>query len=139
MITFIGIAKDAGLDFGSDFNAVRFRNYLREHQGKTFRITEVIPTRSINQNRLYWLYLEEIERETGNSANDLHELFRRTLLTPKFITVLGKEIKIPRSTTELTKTTFAEYMEKICAETGVEIPDAETYKEVRDAAPLLSK
>lgn len=135
---FLGIIKDGGLDFGSEYNQIRFRQYLKDNPGKKLEIHLREPVRSLQQNRLYWLYLEEIERETGNSANDLHEYFKRTHLPPEFITVLGKEIKIPASTTALTKMKFCDYMEKILAECGVEMPDAEKYNEWKNSAPLVT-
>lgn len=136
MITFLFTTRaDGGLDFGSEYNAARFRQWAKENPGKKMKIEQIITKRSINQNRFYWLYLEQIEMETGNTANDLHEYLKRVLLTPKFITVLGKEIKIPKSTAELNKIEFGEYMEKINALTGVEIPDNEAYKEWLDSAP----
>lgn len=110
-------------DFGSDYNEARFREFLKGNEGKKFEIHRKERKRTISQNAYYWVYLELIEGQTGNAANDLHELFRRTLLPPKFITVMGKEIKIPRSTTELNKVEFAEYLEKICAETKVPLLD----------------
>lgn len=123
------------MDFGSGFNESRFADCLKENEGKLFRIEKEISTRSLSQNKLYWLYLGVIEQETGNIANDLHELFRRTLLPPKFIKVMGKEIKIPMSTTELNKTDFGEYLDKIAAETNVPIPDTEAFAKWRDSAP----
>lgn len=137
MSTFlVKIDKDGGLDFGSEYNLARFRQFCRENKGKTLRIEEEISTRTLSQNNLYWFYLEIIERETGNNKNDLHEYFKRKHLSPKFIKVLGKEIKIPRSTTELKKHEFSDYLEKICAETGVEIPDTESYRNFMENAPL---
>lgn len=82
-------------------------------------------TRSLSQNRYYWLYLNVIETETGNSANDLHELFKRLFLPPTNKTILNTDIRLPASTTDLSKHDFSEYMEKICAMTGVPIPDPE--------------
>lgn len=79
----------------AELSEIRFREHLKNHEGKTYEIFLRESKRSLPQNRFYWLYLEIIEQETGNSANDLHELFRRTLLPPKFITVLGKELKVP--------------------------------------------
>jgi hypothetical protein len=64
-----------------------------------------------------------IEKETGNDAQDLHEYFKRVFLPPRFTKVLGKEIKLPASTTGLTKAEFGDYLDKICAETNVPIPD----------------
>lgn len=81
--------------------------------------------RSQSQNSYYWVYLGVIEQETGNNADDLHELFKRTLLPPKFVTAMGKEFKIPRSTTELNRAEFGEYMDKICALTNIPLPDIE--------------
>lgn len=112
-----------GLDFGSDTHRATFHDDLKEHVGKTYRIERVMPTRSLSQNALYWFYLGVIESETGNNADDLHQYFKRTLLKPKIINVMGKEIRVPCSTTELSKLEFGEYMEKICAETNVPIPD----------------
>ena len=82
-------------------------------------------TRSLSQNAFYWLYLGVIESETGNTANDLHELFKRKFLPPQEKVILGQAIKLPSSTANLSKYDFSEYMEKICAESGVPIPDPE--------------
>jgi len=130
------IDAKGGMDFGSEFNLARFRQFCKENKGKALRIELEVSTRSLSQNNLYWFYLEIIERETGNNKDDLHEYFKRKHLPPKFIKVLGKEIKIARSTTDLKKHEFGEYMEKICAETNVTIPDTESYKEFMDSAPL---
>lgn len=124
------------MHWGSTFNHARFRQDLRENEGRQYRIEPLIPTRSLSQNKLYWMYLELIEVETGNNADDLHEYFRRTKLPPKFIKVMGQEIKIPISTTELTKQEFTEYMDKICAEVNIPIPDTEAYLAGQDLAPL---
>lgn len=124
------------MDFGSDYNLARFHDCLKDNEGKLFRIEKEITTRTMSQNRLYWLYLGVIERETGNVANDMHEYFRRVFLKPKFIKTMGKEIKVPRSTTELNKTEFSDYMERISAETNIPIPDTEAYADFRDSAPM---
>lgn len=79
--------------------------------------------RSLSQNAYYWLYLGVIENETGNTASDLHDLFKRKFLPPQTKIILGNAIRLPSSTTNLSKHDFSEYMEKICAESGVPIPD----------------
>jgi hypothetical protein len=137
MTAFIFTAKDGKLDFGTPYNEARFHAHLKDNEGKLFRIEKQVKPRTLSQNSFYWLYLGVIERETGNNSNDLHEYFRRTLLTPVFITVMGKEIKIPRSTTSLKKGEFGEYMDKISAQTGVPIPDAKAHKEYLDSAPMI--
>lgn len=122
---FIATAKNGILDFGSDYNNIRLMEFLRKHEGKKFAVEMIKTKRSLSQNNFYHLYLGVIEQETGNSSNDLHEYFKRALLPPKFITVLGKEIKIPSSTTELSKIEFGEYLDKIVAMTNVPLPDPE--------------
>ncbi len=137
MITFnVKIKEDGGLDFGSPYNLARFKDFCKERKGKTLKIQEQINTRSMSQNSLYWMFLGVIEFETGNNANDLHEYFKRKFLPPKFIKVLGKEIKIPSSTTDLNKIEFSEYLDKISAEVEISIPDTENYHNEQDSAPL---
>lgn len=136
MTTFLFKAKKGLPDFGSPYNEARFRQALKENEGKIFRIEQEVSTRTLSQNKLYWKYLELIEMETGNNANNLHELFRRTLLKPKVIKVLGREIVIPRSTTELKKYEFADYLDRISAETNIPIPDTESYLKLLDLAPM---
>jgi len=125
MTVFLATAKDGFLHFGSFENQARLREFLKKHEGETLRVELPKKKRTISQNNFYFFYLGIIEQETGQDSNDLHEYFKRAHLPPKFITVMGKEIKIPRSTTELSKLEFGEYLEKICAETGVPIPDPE--------------
>lgn len=134
------IDEKGGLDFGSYHNLARFRQWCKEHIGKTLRIEPQVLTRTLNQNSLYHLYLDVIERETGNNHNDLHEFFKREFLPPRIIKVriAGKESerKIPASTTDLNKTDFADYMDKICAMVEIPIPDSEAYLAEQDLAPI---
>jgi hypothetical protein len=123
MNLFRAIIREGQLDFGSQFNTLRFKEFLAQHEGKPVRIEHEVPVRSRSQNALYWVYLDAIEQETGNNASDLHEYFKRTLLPPRFVTVLGKELKLAASTKDLTKLQFGEYLDKIAALTGVPLPD----------------
>ena len=79
--------------------------------------------RSLSQNAYYWIYLGVIENETGNTADDLHELFKRKFLLPQEKTILGQQIKLPASTTSLSKHDFSEYLDKVASLTNVPIPD----------------
>jgi hypothetical protein len=119
----LATSNGEGLDLGGDTNKALFKQDLKENVGKVYRIERVIPKRSLSQNKLYFAYLNIIEIETGNTADDLHQYFKRTLLPPKFIQVLGKEIKVPKSTTELSKIEFSDYMDKISAEVNIPVPD----------------
>lgn len=117
-----------GLDFGSDHNLARFKEFVKANAGKQVRIELPVTKRTNNQNSYYWTYLQVIERETGNNANDLHDFFKAKLLPKKTITIKGKkevQLEVPMSTTELDKIQFGEYLDKICAMTNVPLPDPE--------------
>lgn len=86
------------------------------------RRTQGAANEASNQNGLYWLYLQVIEAETGNFADDLHEYFKRKFLTPRDLNIFNDKIKVPGSTAVLNKVDFSEYMNKIEALTGIPIP-----------------
>lgn len=83
-------------------------------------------TRTDRQNRFYWAYLRLISEWNGDDDNDLHEYFKRKHLAPRFVTVMGKEIRLPASTTKLKTNEFCEYIRKIEKETGILAPDLHT-------------
>ncbi len=106
-------------------NKREFYDYLLSVDEKKLVVTIEKETgvRSFSQNSFYWVYLGIIADETGDNAGDLHEYFKRQFLPPKFIKVLGKEVKIPTSTTELSKTDMGDYLDRISAMTEIPIPD----------------
>ena len=102
----------------------------KDFNGYTSRLKDGLYTIDINeikrttqQNRFYWLYLRIISEETGDDENNLHEYFKRKFLPPRFVSVLGKEIKLPATTTKLTKKEFGDYMERISILTDIPIPN----------------
>lgn len=117
--------KEGRLDFGVKQRAV-FLDFLKVNEGRSLTIELEKKGRSNSQNSYYWVYLGVIARETGDNADDLHEFFKRKLLPPKFITVRGEEVKVPASTTELTKSDFAGYLTRISVLTEVPLPDPES-------------
>lgn len=140
MQTFTFISKDGKMTWGSVFNHARFRQHLKENEGKVYQIKPIVLTRSLSQNALYHLFLDVICRDTGNNHNDLHEYFKREFLPPKIIKVKikGQEIdrKIPSSTTGLNKIEFTDYLDRISALTETAIPDTKQYQNYIDEAPL---
>lgn len=90
--------------------------------------------RSDAQNRYYFgIYLPLVAQETGERNMDsLHELFKGMFLTTGIIEVLGKQVRIKKSTTSLSTSEFTEYIMSIEAETGVAAPPTENY----DLPPL---
>lgn len=97
------------------------------HDGKKVRVVieDDKNPRTLKQNAFYWLYLGLIEDDTGNTAEDLHEIFKRKFLKPRFVKFKNEEVKLPASTTKLDPLDFMEYMDKICALTGIPIPNPE--------------
>lgn len=100
--------------------------------GKTVKLVIEDKKRTLPQNSLYWAYLHIISRETGNDIEDLHYSFRFSFLEPQLVEVSdfnkgGKTMVAElRSTTSLSKQEFTDYLERICAETGIPIPDPES-------------
>lgn len=84
------------------------------------------PTRSGAQNNYLWgVVYPTICEETGNEIDDLHEWGKRKFLKPKNITIKGETIKIPGSTTKLSKSDFTEYIMALEQWSGVRIPTPE--------------
>lgn len=79
--------------------------------------------RSLKANALYWVYLTNISSETGHTPNELHEFFKAKFLSPRFETIYNEEVELPPSTAILSSQEFSAYMERICAMTGVPIPE----------------
>lgn len=79
--------------------------------------------RSLKQNDFMWMYLDYIEKETGNLATEMHELFKRKFLPPVPKNLFGVEFKLPASTTNLNKNEFSEYLDKISSFTNIPIPE----------------
>lgn len=118
------------LTFSSETHKALFNQFLADHEGKIAEVSIYQPIRSNQQNKFYWKYLAIIESETGNLASSLHEQFRRELLPPEWITKFdGTEMKIPHSTTTLTKTEFADYIDKISSIVEIPIPDSKKWLE----------
>ena len=119
---FIGKIENGKIQWN---NKLGIKMMVQDNEGKYVRMSLMKEFRTTTQNNLYWVFLGKIADETGNEANDLHEYAKRIFLPPKFINVNGKEIKIPGSTTNLSKTDFSDYMDRISAWSGVPIPRGE--------------
>jgi len=72
-------------------------------------------SRTVEQNALYWVFLEFLEKETGNSKELMHEYFKSLFLKRQEVikTAEGEKfIEVVGSTTKLTKREFSEYFNK---------------------------
>lgn len=104
-------------------------NKFKEGEKVSLYISNRRPKRSEAQNRYYFgVYLPLIAKETGEYNIDrLHNLFKGMFLTTGIVDVLGQKVRMTKSTTELSKNDFSEYIMAIEAETGVQAPPTADY------------
>lgn len=110
-------------------------NKFKDDEQVTLEIHNRKPKRTDQQNRYMWgVYYPLIAKETGETSIDrLHELFKGMFLTEGVVTVLGKPVRMKKSTTDLGVGEFCEYIMAIEAETGIAAPPTENY----ELAPLI--
>lgn len=100
-----------------DYLKVNLPNY--EGLEGVLKIKKKWNKRSLNQNSLYWKWVEIIAEYCGNTSEEMHAILRG-LYAPKKEVKVGKKIyRIPRSTTTLTKGEMASYMLDVQAEAGI--------------------
>lgn len=69
--------------------------------------------RTLDQNRLYFLWLACIADETGHGKDDLHEYFKQRFLGFEQRAVLNGRVYINPSTAGLNTKQFSDYLDKI--------------------------
>lgn len=94
-------------------NAIEYIKNLNDSIVWDIEITKYKKRRSLQQSRLMWLWLNIISDETGNSADDLHEVLKLKFLGSEVITAFGTTFERPKSTTTLTTIQFTDYLDRI--------------------------
>lgn len=91
--------------------------------GKRYDINIVVhrERRTIDQNRLLFLWINCISSETGQDKDNLHRYFKDKFLTRDYIRVFGKQIYIEPTTTTLDTKQFADYLNQIQVFAQVEL------------------
>lgn len=109
-------------------------NKFRDGEQVTLEVHNKRPKRTDQQNRYLWgVYYPLIAKETGElNVDRLHELFKGLFLTEGVVEVLGRKVRMKKSTTELGIAEFCEYIMAIESETGIAAPPTENY----DLTPL---
>lgn len=104
-------------------------NKLRPKEKVSLYVSSRRPKRTMAQNRYYWgVYLPLIAAETGeHDLERLHRYFAGKFLTSEIVEVFGQKVRMVKSTTELSKSDFSEYIMNIEADTGVAAPPTENY------------
>lgn len=128
---FLAKSIDNKLNLGSETNRARLNEDLKSHPNAVYRIERVVPKRTLAQNNYLWLYLEVIERETGNDTASMHEYVKK-YLTPKVerkVKILENEKwvthkgMVGKGTSELSKIEMGDVLDKLCSLTEVPLPD----------------
>ena len=70
--------------------------------------------RTLPQNSTYWMWLGNLEEATGEPTGKFHKWFGMMFI-PEDIVINGIPFKDRRSTTELNRKEFSDYLEKIQA------------------------
>lgn len=92
--------------------------FLSQFDGRavTVEIAKPASARSLRQNAYYWgVVLTYIAQETGHSTEELHIAMKDLFLPRKFLALGKSEVEIRKTTTDLTQTEFAKYLEQIRA------------------------
>ena len=85
--------------------------------------------RTLEQNRLYHMWVGIVADETGNKPEDVHEWAKDQLLPKRVVEINDKVLEVRSSTTELNTKEMSEYMERFRAEVaiamGIDLPSPE--------------
>jgi hypothetical protein len=91
--TFFSTVKDGKLQKNTTLNILQ---YLAPLEGKRVVVTieKQKSSRSLQQNKLYWVYIDILSKELGHSKDEMHELVKYKFLKLKrFISVVnGKSV-----------------------------------------------
>jgi hypothetical protein len=88
-------------------------------KGKEVKVTQYRATRTLSQNRLLWLWLACIEKETGNDSNAMKKYYQEKFLPTNIVTIRGltgkelKKMEMPVGTSDLDTLQFKEFLDKI--------------------------
>lgn len=97
--------------------------------GKRYDVTVKIhrDKRTVDQNRLLFLWIGCISHETGYFKDEVHEIFKKKFLGTETFEMWGEKVERVRSTTNLDTKQFSHYLEKIqqfaSSEMGIILPD----------------
>jgi len=122
-MNFLGRVENGKLNFNSlDW----VKEKIKEYEGRVFKMSIPVPQRSLSQNAFYWgVYLPILAEDTGHTTEELHAWAKKRFLPRTHAVVMGEEVELEKSTKDLTKSEFAEYIMNIEADTGIPAPSPE--------------
>ena len=108
-------------------NEGKFKEFIADQKDGTYEITvkKWRKKRSLDQNALYWVWLQVIAKDLGYDTEELHTSFKSMFLTDR-----SKKIPLVRSTTALNTLEFIQYLKKVekeADELGIILPHSESH------------
>jgi hypothetical protein len=73
------------------------------------------PTRTNDQNALYWKELQILADKCGHTPELWHTYMKRQFLKSEAVEMAGEVVFIPPSTAKLSKQEFSDYLEQVFA------------------------
>ena len=121
---FFGKVENKKLKLNSE---KKFKEFIADQKDGTYEITvkKWRKKRSLDQNALYWVWLQIIAKDLGYDTEELHSSFRSMFLTDR-----SKKIPLVRSTTALNTLEFINYLkavERQASSLGIVLPVTENH------------
>lgn len=124
---FWAVVRDGKISWRSPESVAAHMKKFPEGTDLEMTIEKRKEQRSLAQNRWYWGgILPLIAEETGNTVEELHEIFKRMFLEKRVVEYRGKSIAMPGSTPDQDSAQFTDYLERIrgeAASMGIVVPD----------------
>jgi len=86
---------------------------LDEHKPWKVTIAVYRERRSLEQNALLWALYQEVAKETGESADRLHEAMKKKFLPPQHIHINDEILEVPSSSAKLTVEEFSDFVTQV--------------------------
>lgn len=72
-------------------------------------------TRTLAQNRRYWVAITEMAKESGHTKDEIHDAMKTMFLPQSVLKLGGEDVYIPASTPKLDVPEMSEYIERVIA------------------------
>ncbi|HRI77264.1 MAG TPA: recombination protein NinB [Alphaproteobacteria bacterium] len=94
-------------------NCLEYIRRIDLRRAHSVEIKQHRKNRSVAQNRLYWMWVNTLAETLGYEPDELHDHLKVRFIGVKEVTVFGKAVSIPKSTTSLSTAAFTEYLNKV--------------------------
>jgi hypothetical protein len=149
-MNFIFQVKNSKPDFLSEYNQARFKQELKDNEGRKYRISPVSPSISENKRGWYFGAVVPMLRQLNPSWTDLsdeqvHEILKVEFNGFEALGIDGQKKKYGLSavSSDVPVEIFDNYILRIAEWVkenygGISLPDSEYYKKNRDSAPMIN-